>query len=233
MLDHKAETSGHSRRGRRSGVVVAMLPLVLALTLSASAPADEAARSKPEARRACGGVQKAKPQRDVSRGRPPLAIGDSPMLLALPNLGEAGYRANARGCRQYPEGLAVMKSRKRDGRLPRLVVIALGSNASITRAHIHEALDIIGRRKRTLGLVTPRELGGGSSSDADVVRTEAKRHRNRIVLLDWVKKSAGHSSWFQSDGLHLTLTGAKKFTNMLKRPLRDLPPPPGDRQAVE
>jgi hypothetical protein len=216
MLDHRAKT-------------VAVLPAVLALALTAPAPADEGAG----ARRACGGVQKAKPERDVSRGRPPLAIGDSPMLLALPNLGAAGYRANARGCRQYPEGLAVMRSRKRDGKLPRLVVIALGSNASITRDNIHEALDIIGRRKRTLGLVTPRELGGGSSSDAEVVRTEADRHRHRIVLLDWVKKSAGHSNWFQSDGLHLTLTGAKKFTNMLKRPLRDLPPPPGDRQAVE
>ena len=56
--------------------------------------------------RACGGVEQEKPRKDVNLGRAPIAIGDSPMLLALPDLADEGYRANARGCRQWPEGLA-------------------------------------------------------------------------------------------------------------------------------
>ncbi len=173
---------------------------------------------------ACGGVEQENPSRDVNFGRAPLAIGDSPMLLALPNLGDAGYRANAHGCRQWAEGMGVIRDFKRKDRLPRLVVVALGSNGVVTKSDIHEALDLVGK-KRTLGLVTPRESGGGSSSDADIIRKEAEAHANRIVLLDWVKYSAGHSSWFQPDGLHLTFEGAEGFTDLMRKPLKDLPKP--------
>lgn len=173
---------------------------------------------------ACGGVEQEKPRKDVNLGRAPIAIGDSPMLLALPNLAAEGYRANARGCRQFPEGLGVIRELKHEDHLPKLVVIALGSNGSITRNNVHDALDLLGK-KRTLGLVTPRETGGGSSSDADVVRSEAKKHKNRIVLLDWVEYASGHSSWFQADGLHLTFDGAEAFADLLKKPLKDLPKP--------
>ena len=176
------------------------------------------------ARASCGGVAQVKPRKDVNLGRAPIAIGDSPMLLALPNLAAEGYRANARGCRQWPEGLGVIRELKRKDHLPRLVVVALGSNGSVTKGNIHEALDLLGK-KRTLGLVTPRETGGGSSHDADVIRNEARRHSNRIVLLDWVQYSAGHASWFQPDGLHLTFDGADAFARLLKKPLADLPPP--------
>ncbi len=173
---------------------------------------------------ACGGVEQENPRRDVNFGRAPLAIGDSPMLLALPNLAQAGYRANAHGCRQWAEGMGVIRNFKRKDRLPRLVVVALGSNGVVTKRDIHKALDLVGK-KRTLGLVTPRESGGGSSSDAAIIRKEAKAHANRIVLIDWVKHSAGHSGWFQPDGLHLTYEGAAAFTNLLKKPLKDLPKP--------
>jgi lysophospholipase L1-like esterase len=173
---------------------------------------------------ACGGVEQEKPRKDVNLGRAPIAIGDSPMLLALPNLAAEGYRANARGCRQWPEGLDVIRGLRQKDHLPRLVVVALGSNGSVTRDDIHTALDLLGK-KRTLGLVTPREAGGGSSSDADVVRSEADKHKNRIVLLDWVKYSSGHTSWFQPDGLHLTFDGAEAFADLLKKPLKDLPKP--------
>lgn len=173
---------------------------------------------------ACGGVAQEKPRKDVNLGRAPIAIGDSPMLLALPNLAAEGYRANARGCRQWAEGLDVIRKLRHEDHLPRLVVVALGSNGEVTKGDIHDALDLVGK-KRTLGLVTPRESGGGSGHDADVVRNEAGKHLNRIVLLDWVKYSSGHSSWFQPDGLHLTYDGADGMAELLKKPLKDLPSP--------
>jgi len=188
---------------------------VLALVLAAGVAVAGAA---------CGGVQQEKPRKDVNLGRAPIAIGDSPMLLALPNLAAEGYRANARGCRQWAEGLDVIRKLRHKDHVPRLVVVALGSNGVVNRSDIHEALDLLGK-ERTLGLVTPRETGGGSGHDADVVRSEAKKHANRIVLLDWVKYSAGHSGWFQPDGLHLTFEGAEGMADLLKKPLKDLPPP--------
>jgi hypothetical protein len=178
----------------------------------------------PAAHAQCGGVEEEKPRKNVSLGRAPIAIGDSPMLLALPDLAQIGYRANARGCRQWPEGLSLIRKLRNQDKLPRLVVVALGSNGSVSRNNIHDALDLVGK-KRTLGLVTPRETGGGSSSDADVVRSEARKHKNRITLLDWVDRAGGHPSWFQPDGLHLTLAGAAAFADLLKKPLKRLPDP--------
>jgi hypothetical protein len=176
------------------------------------------------ARAGCGGVAQENPKKNVSLGRAPIAIGDSPMLLALGDLADEGYRANARGCRQYAEGLALIRDLRSDDKLPRLVVIALGSNGVITKDDIHNALDIVGK-KRILGLVTPREAGGGSGHDAELVRNEAHRHRQRTVLLDWVEYSAGHASWFQPDGLHLTFDGADALARLFKQPLKLLPKP--------
>lgn len=167
----------------------------------------------------CGGVEIAKPKVRVNPGgHPPLAIGDSTMLLALPALSHEGYKVNAHGCRQMDEGLGLIKEAKRHRQLPHLIVIALGADASISRGQVDKAFHIAGR-KRVIGLVTPLELGGGTSSDADVVRAGAKRHSKRAVLLDWVAFSRGHSSWFQPDGLHLTFAGAAGFARLLRKAL--------------
>lgn len=167
----------------------------------------------------CGGVEIAKPKAKVNPGgHPPLAIGDSTMLLALPALSHEGYEVNAHGCRQMDEGLGVMKEARRQHQLPHLIVIALGADASVAPGQIDKAFQIAGR-KRVIGLVTPLELGGGTSSDADVVRAGAKRHAKRAVLLDWVAYSKGHSTWFQPDGLHLTFAGAAGFARLLRKAL--------------
>jgi hypothetical protein len=177
-----------------------------ALMIAAEAPAAHAG---------CGGVETASPKHKVSP-RPPLAIGDSSMLLALPALSRVGYKVNARGCRQFSEGLSVLRDARRRHRLPHLAVLALGADATISAGQIGQARKIMGP-KRKLGLVTPRELGGGASKDADVVRNAGRRDPVHIKVLDWVHYSAGHSSWFQPDGLHLTFSGAKAFARLLKK----------------
>ena len=37
----------------------------------------------------------------------------------------------------------------------------------------------------------------------------------QILLLDWVRDSAGHANWFQPDGLHLTYPGVYAFTALI------------------
>ncbi|MGH8571603.1 MAG: hypothetical protein ACREX8_03375, partial [Gammaproteobacteria bacterium] len=78
------------------------------------------------------------------------------MLGALDEVARAGFEIDTRGCRQMGEGLRVIRARRRSGRLPPFVVIALRTNLNITPAEIRAALRILGRR-RVLGLVTPRE----------------------------------------------------------------------------
>ncbi|HZO04850.1 MAG TPA: hypothetical protein VFB52_00540 [Solirubrobacterales bacterium] len=168
---------------------------------------------------ACGGTETAKPRKTVNPdGHAPLAIGDSTMLLALPDLARVGYQVNARGCRTLDEGLDVMRDYKRRNALPHLVVLFLGADASVSMQQLQKAFHIAGP-KRVLGLVTPIELGGGTSSDADHVRSAVKRHPRRSVLLDWVAFSNGHPEWFQPDNLHLTFDGAAGLARLLKQAL--------------
>ena len=156
--------------------------------------------SAPAAQAGCGGVETASPKHKVAP-RPPLAIGDSSMLLALPALARVGYKVNARGCRQFSEGLRLLRDARRHHRLPRLVVLALGADASVSGHQINAAKKILGP-KRKLGLVTPRELSGGQSNDAQVIRNAGQRDPAHVKVLDWVHYSAGHNNWFQPDLLN-------------------------------
>src|SRR3954451_17703877 len=111
------------------------------------------------AQAACGGTKHFSPRKRLVHWRQPLAIGDSVMLGAAKQLAAAGFEVDVHGCRQMGEGLRVMRARRRAGTLPRIVIVALGSNLAITSSDIHRALRVVGRR-RLLGLVTPRKSGG-------------------------------------------------------------------------
>jgi hypothetical protein len=141
------------------------------------------------------------------------------MLLAVRNLGRIGYQVNARGCRAWDEGLSVMRKYKRNGRLPHMITIGLGADWKISRQDIRDALRIAGKR-RVLALVTPRETGGGQSSDAANVRWAYRTYSKRVMLLDWVRWARGRGSWFQPDGLHLTFSGAAAYTKLMGKALR-------------
>jgi hypothetical protein len=173
------------------------------------------------AQAACGGVEKAHPKRKVAK-RPPLAIGDSVMLFALPNLARKGYNVDARGCRQFEEGIHLLIRKRRGGRLPQLTVMALGADAGISGRQINRVLKILGP-KRKLGLVVPLETGGGESNDARVVRNAGRADPRRVKVLDWPRYSRGHRNWFQPDHLHLTFAGAAAYARLMARliPLAD------------
>lgn len=173
----------------------------------------------------CGGVVGSYPRPWNYTYRPPLVIGDSTMLFAVPYIAGQRMQANARGCRQWREGMDLIRARKRSRSLPHLVVMALGANWIITRGDIEAALRLVGPR-RILGIVVPRETGGGTSSDAYHVRQAGKRHPKRIKVLDWPRHSAGHGNWFSGDGLHLSHTGAASFARFVGT-LRRFAAPPG------
>ena len=74
-----------------------------------------------------------------------------------------------------------------------------------------------------LGLVTPREVGGGSGSDAAVIRAAAG-DPDRMEVLDWVRFSAGPAAG--SRGRHPLGAGGgiDGMVTMLKPFLRAKPP---------
>lgn len=211
MLKDRGAMNGKRGRGHRSFAAALVIAMLGTAVLVEGAGA------------ACGGVETAKPRRNVNPGgKAPLAIGDSVMLFAVRSLGRIGYQANARGCRAWDEGLSVMRKYKRNDRLPHLITIALGADWVISKQDIRRALRIAGKR-RVLALVTPRESGGGQSADAGNVRWAYRTFSKRVMLLDWVRYSRGHGSWFQPDGLHLTFSGAAAYTKLMGKALRFAP----------
>jgi hypothetical protein len=164
----------------------------------------------------CGGVVASYPRPWRHNYRPPLVVGDSTMLLAVPYIARHGMQANARGCRMWREGMDLLRARKRSHSLPHLVVMGLGANWTISRDDIEAAVRLLGP-KRVLGLIAPREEGGGTSSDAYNVRRAGRRHRNRVKVLDWPRFSARHGSWFSGDGLHMSFVGAAAYARFIAR----------------
>lgn len=188
----------HRHRFRPFAGAVALASTALALSATA-APAQACTEVS---------VQHAKRAR-AAHGAAPLVVGDSTLLLAAPRLAARGISADARGCRQFDAGLAILSTHRHDHTLPRLAILALGANGDVTGTQIGRALAITGP-KRVLGLVTPIN----SPSTRAAMRRAAHRHPKRVLLIDWAGHAAGHAGWF-ADGLHPTHPGASAFARFL------------------
>ena len=118
----------------------------------------------------------------------------------------------------------MIRKLKREDHLPKLVVVALGSNGSVTKGNIHDALDLVGK-KRTLGLVTPRELGGGAVTTPTSSARGAQAQEPDPCCSTGSSTAPGTPSWFQPDGLHLTFDGAEAMARLFSGLLHLLPNP--------
>jgi hypothetical protein len=162
----------------------------------------------------------------------PFVVGDSVTVPAGDYLGEMGFKVNAVACRTFAQGLAVMSGT----RLPDLVVMALGTNGSVSGEELNAALELVGPFARLM-LVLPKDLGGRPDPDVRLMRAFEQAHPDQITTVDWPAYSAGHGDWFQPDHLHLTTDGAHGFAQMIGEavefsPPEKVEPPPEPKQAA-
>ena len=170
-----------------------MVGLALALVALWPAPSAMAAG---EPAFGCGHIHTAEAQRNPygpNDGPPPIAIGDSTMLLPIPDLTRVGFDVNAKGCRGFKQSVWVARDLRNRGVLPRLILINAYGNGGVNDDLIKFALKVIGP-KRTLVLVTAynADTGEAPAPDTDVLVKAAKDHPDQIKLLDWVKYSLPH-----------------------------------------
>jgi cell division septation protein DedD len=147
---------------------------------------------------ACGQTTQVIPRHAIGPGPPPLAVGDSVLYAAAATLGDDGFESNAMVCRTMAQGIDWLLANGRP--LPSLVVVALGTNGTVSTEQIDELLRIVGGN-RTLALVTPHH--GVSAGVPQLFRAAAREHPQQILLLDWDRLSAGHPDWFAPDRIHL------------------------------
>jgi hypothetical protein len=206
--------------GVRQGAV-AVIALCLLVFVAAAQGAGEPAFN-------CKQVHRGKADfNPAGKDRAPVAIGDSTMILPIPNLDAAGYSVNARGCRGFKESVNIAAKLRAKGHLPHLVLINAYGNGGVNPGLIRSALDVLGK-KRVLGLITSynADTGAPPAPDTGVLFRAAKRHRHRIFVLDWVKYSLSHhavepapGAWFLPDLFHPNFTGAQAFADFLAQAL--------------
>ena len=203
--------------GARQGTVAAV-----ALCLLGALAATAHGSGEPDF--GCKQIHRGKAQIDPNpKGGAPVALGDSTMILPIPNLNAVGYSVNARGCRGFKEAVNIARKLKAKHHLPHLVLINAYGNGGVNPGLISEALDVLGRT-RVLGLITAynADTGHPPAPDTDVLFKAQRQYRHRIFVLDWVRYSRSHHSaeptdgaWFLPDLYHPNYTGADAYATFL------------------
>jgi hypothetical protein len=151
----------------------------------------------------------------------PFVVGDSVTVPAGDYLGEMGFAVDAVACRTFAQGLEVMAARST---LPDLVVVALGTNGTVSGAELDQALELVGPFARLM-LVVGKDVGGGVDPDGRLMRAYAEAHADQVSIIDWAAYSSGHTDWFAPDRLHLTTPGAQGFAQMIGEAVEFAPLP--------
>jgi peptidoglycan/LPS O-acetylase OafA/YrhL len=145
------------------------------------------------------------------------AVGDSAMLGAVdalqhevPNLAVI----DARGSRQVPEAIAVLRQLRASGELGDVVVVHIGNNGVFADEQFDEMMRVLRGVSRVLVVnVTVPDSYSWAPNNA-VLAEGVRRYPDKAVLVDWHDISAGHPEYFW-DGIHLTPQGARAYADVI------------------
>ena len=131
----------------------------------------------------------------------PLAIGDSVMFGARHDIARKGITPNVDKSRQFIAGTKLIRSLRKNGKLPTTVVVHLGTNGPITAKQFNAMMrQLKGRTTLFLTVKAPRYWETQVNS---VIKDGVKRWRN-AKLLDWKAIGSKNPGWFWADGIHLS-----------------------------
>jgi peptidoglycan/LPS O-acetylase OafA/YrhL len=148
---------------------------------------------------------------------PVTAVGDSVMLGAvdalqrdIPNLSTI----DARGSRQIPEAIGVLRQLRATGELGEVVIVHMGDNGIVTDQQFDEMMGVLSGVREVLVVNTTVPDGAQWAPNNEVLADGVARYPDKAVLVDWHAASAGHPGYFW-DGLHLTPRGARAYAGLI------------------
>lgn len=149
-------------------------------------------------------------------------IGDSVFLGAAPAFKKKYKNAviDAKISRQVVQALDVAKTLNKKGKLGDTVIIALGTNGNFNSATGQKLIDYLGPN-RTIYWIDAygRDLPGVKDVN-NTIRRVAKANSN-VHVIAWSKEGPNHPDWFYQDGIHLNITGQKKFAKFIQKQLNN------------
>ncbi len=188
---------------------------VMAASKAAPTPASphpSAGPSHSACRPAAGAATtKAKPKAVASVS----AFGDSVLLGAGPTLQGRikGLQYDAVEGRQSELTLNAVAAAERAHTLGPDVIIHTGNNGIISPSQLSSTLGLLAGRHRVL-LVNDRVPRDWQDPNNQTISSVGARFHN-VTVVNWLALSRHHSSWFYSDGLHLTPAGAAGYTAIM------------------
>jgi peptidoglycan/LPS O-acetylase OafA/YrhL len=145
------------------------------------------------------------------------AVGDSAMLGAVdtlqrevPNLSVI----DARGSRQVPEAIGVLRQLRASGKLGDVVIVHIGNNGFFAAEQFDEMMRVLSGVRRVLVVNVTVPDGKNWVPNNEVLADGVRRYPDRAVLVDWYGVSAGHPEYFW-DGIHLTPRGARAYADVI------------------
>jgi hypothetical protein len=142
-----------------------------------------------------------------------IGVGDSIMLSAEDDLAPYSVVVNAEVGRQFSEGFHVVRRLSLHDRLPRQVVVHLGTNGYVDPVDCDELVRWAGPHRHVF-LVTVRVPRAWEKPNNDVLHKCAGRDDNAFVIR-WCAYSDGHPEWFAEGGYHLNEEGQAAFAAFL------------------
>jgi len=145
------------------------------------------------------------------RGR--FGVGDSIMLSASDELADYGFGTTAEVGRQFSAGVPILRRLATHGKLPRHVVVHLGTNGPVDADDCHSLIGYArGRQVYLVNVRVPREWEDDVN---DTLRACASSY-GRVHYLNWWKKSARHlDDWIADGGYHLTAEGQDGYAGWI------------------
>ncbi len=143
------------------------------------------------------------------------AIGDSVMINVGVELKKIypNIVIDAELGRQMFQAPQVIENLREQDALGPTVVIALGSNGTITEGQFADILNLLGPERQVVLVNTrvPKPWEGVVNQ----ILAEVAAADPQIKLVDWYAASSGHDEYFYPDGVHLRPEGIEAYTTLL------------------
>jgi lysophospholipase L1-like esterase len=123
----------------------------------------------------------------------------------------------------------VDRMRSLTGRLPRFLVVSLGTNddprlASQFRGLVRSVMSTVGNGRCVVwpNIARPPTRGSSYARHNGALAAEA-RSRSNLRIVDWARMTRRHPEWLRVDGVHVTPAGYRARAAALARALADCP----------
>ncbi|HCT7699520.1 TPA: acyltransferase family protein [Staphylococcus aureus] len=164
--------------------------------------------------------EKKKESSDVYNNIKPLLIGDSVMV----DIGESFKSSVPKsridgkvGCQLYQTLPLVKANYSQYKKSSDQVVLELGTNGDFTVKQLDDLLNQFGKAK--IYLVNTR-VPRIYEANVNRLLADAAKRKSNVTLIDWNKRSQGHSEYFAPDGVHLEYKGVLALKDEILKALK-------------